>query len=157
MERSHLGPTWIEWENRWPLGHIRLGIWLEELGTKAPGKTTEEPRNVIASIRSKGFDPYDDKYCTAVANNVQDARKLLETGFEYVCSHKDEMLFRKRKQETRASNKHNFNVVEYLGLWKFFPRFRYSYPSWSPIHVFTICNSILLYKEGFLNNHYIPA
>jgi integrase len=39
----------------------------------------------------------DDKYCTAVANNVQDARKLLETGFEYVCSHKDEMLFRKRK------------------------------------------------------------
>jgi len=39
----------------------------------------------------------DDKYCTAVASNVQDARKLLETGFEYVCSHKDEMLFRKRK------------------------------------------------------------
>jgi integrase len=39
----------------------------------------------------------DDKYCTAVANNVKDARKLLETGFEYVCSHKDEMLFRKRK------------------------------------------------------------
>jgi integrase len=28
----------------------------------------------------------DDKYCTAAANNVQDARKLLETGFEYVCS-----------------------------------------------------------------------
>ena len=39
----------------------------------------------------------DDRYCTAVANNVQDARKLLETGFEYVCSHEDEMLFRKRK------------------------------------------------------------
>jgi len=39
----------------------------------------------------------DDKYCTAVANNVHDARKLLETGFEYVCSHKYEMLFRKRK------------------------------------------------------------
>jgi hypothetical protein len=33
----------------------------------------------------------DDKYRTAVANNVLDARKLLETGFEYVCSHKDEM------------------------------------------------------------------
>ena len=39
----------------------------------------------------------DDKYCTAVANNVQEARQLLETGFEYVCSQKDEMLFRKRK------------------------------------------------------------
>jgi integrase len=39
----------------------------------------------------------DDKYCTAIANNVQEARKLLETGFEYICSHRDEMLFRKRK------------------------------------------------------------
>jgi integrase len=39
----------------------------------------------------------DDKYCTAVANSVQEARQLLETGFEYVCTHKDEMLFRKRK------------------------------------------------------------
>jgi integrase len=39
----------------------------------------------------------DDKYCTAIANNIEDARQLLETGFEYVCTHKDEMLFRKRK------------------------------------------------------------
>jgi 2-keto-3-deoxy-L-rhamnonate aldolase RhmA len=39
----------------------------------------------------------DDKYSTALANNVQDARKLLETGFEYICTHKDEMLFRKRE------------------------------------------------------------
>jgi hypothetical protein len=28
-----------------------------------------------------------------VASNVQDARKLLGIGFEYVCSLKDEMLF----------------------------------------------------------------
>ena len=40
----------------------------------------------------------DDKYCTAVANNVQDARKLLETGFEYVCSHKDEMPSEKENE-----------------------------------------------------------
>jgi len=39
----------------------------------------------------------DDKYCTAVANSVQEARQLLETGFEYVCSHNETMLFRKRK------------------------------------------------------------
>ena len=39
----------------------------------------------------------DDKYCTAVADNVEDTRKLLETGFEHVCSHKDEIPFRKRK------------------------------------------------------------
>jgi hypothetical protein len=39
----------------------------------------------------------DDKYCTAVASDVQEARKLLETGFEYVCSHNEIMLFKKRK------------------------------------------------------------
>ena len=39
----------------------------------------------------------DDEYCTAVASNVECARKLLETGFEYVCSHKDKILFRKPK------------------------------------------------------------
>jgi hypothetical protein len=39
----------------------------------------------------------DDKYCTGVANNIEDARKLVEAGFEYVCSHGETMLFRKRK------------------------------------------------------------
>jgi hypothetical protein len=37
------------------------------------------------------------EYCSAVANNVYEAKKLIEAGFEYVCSHKDEMLLRKRK------------------------------------------------------------
>jgi len=39
----------------------------------------------------------DDKYSTAVANSVQEARQLLETGFEYVCNHHETILFRKRK------------------------------------------------------------
>jgi integrase len=39
----------------------------------------------------------DDKYCTAVADNVEQARALLETGFEFICSHSGQMLFRKRK------------------------------------------------------------
>jgi len=39
----------------------------------------------------------DDKYCTAIADNVEEGRKLLEIGFEYVYTHKDVMLFRKRK------------------------------------------------------------
>ena len=39
----------------------------------------------------------DDKFCTAVANNIEDARKLVEAGFEYVCNHENMMLFRKRK------------------------------------------------------------
>jgi len=32
-----------------------------------------------------------------VATTVDEARKLLETGFEYVCEKDDIMLFRKRK------------------------------------------------------------
>jgi integrase len=39
----------------------------------------------------------DDKYRTAVANNIEDARKLVEAGFEYICNHENTMLFRKRK------------------------------------------------------------
>ena len=39
----------------------------------------------------------DDKYCTAVADSVEQARQLLETGFEFICSHNGQMLFRKRR------------------------------------------------------------
>lgn len=38
-----------------------------------------------------------DEYCLVAASGVEEARKLLEVGFEYICAHKDEMLFRKRK------------------------------------------------------------
>jgi hypothetical protein len=38
-----------------------------------------------------------DEYCSAVANNVDEAKKLIEAGFEFVCSHNETMLFRKRK------------------------------------------------------------
>ena len=38
-----------------------------------------------------------DEYCSAVANEVDEAKKLIEAGFEYVCSHNDTMIFRKRK------------------------------------------------------------
>jgi integrase len=39
----------------------------------------------------------DNKYCTAIAGNIEDARKLVEAGFEYICNHENVMLFRKRK------------------------------------------------------------
>jgi len=39
----------------------------------------------------------DDKYCSAIAHNVEEAQKLIEIGFEYVCNHENVMLFRKRK------------------------------------------------------------
>jgi hypothetical protein len=42
-----------------------------------------------------GFE--GDEYCSAVANNMDDAKKLIEGGFGYVCSHNETMLFRKRE------------------------------------------------------------
>lgn len=38
-----------------------------------------------------------DEYHSAAAKSVEEARKLIEAGFEYVCTHDDMMLFRKRK------------------------------------------------------------
>jgi hypothetical protein len=38
-----------------------------------------------------------DEYSSAVAHNVDEAKKLIEVGFEYVCNHDEKMLFRKRK------------------------------------------------------------
>jgi hypothetical protein len=39
----------------------------------------------------------NDDYSSATANNVEEAKKLIEAGFEYVCTHGNVMLFRKRK------------------------------------------------------------
>jgi len=38
-----------------------------------------------------------DEYHSAVASGVEEARKLLEAGFEYVATHENQMLFRKRR------------------------------------------------------------
>jgi hypothetical protein len=38
-----------------------------------------------------------DECHSAVARTVEEARKLVEEGFEYVCQKEDLMLFRKRK------------------------------------------------------------
>jgi integrase len=39
----------------------------------------------------------NDDYHSAVAKTVDEARSLVETGFEYICTHDDIMIFRKRK------------------------------------------------------------
>jgi len=38
-----------------------------------------------------------DEYHSATAKNIEGARKMIEVGFEYVCTYDDIMLFRKRK------------------------------------------------------------
>ena len=37
-----------------------------------------------------------DEFCS-VASNVDEAKKLIEAGFEHACSHNVTMLFRRRK------------------------------------------------------------
>jgi hypothetical protein len=39
----------------------------------------------------------NDDYYSATAKSVEEAQKLVETGFEYVCTFNDVKLFRKRK------------------------------------------------------------
>jgi integrase len=38
-----------------------------------------------------------DEYYSAIASSVDEAKKLIESGFEYICNHENVMLFRKRK------------------------------------------------------------
>jgi len=38
-----------------------------------------------------------DDYHSATAETIDEAKKLIEAGFEYVCTHESYMLFRKRK------------------------------------------------------------
>jgi len=38
-----------------------------------------------------------DEYHSATAENLNDAKKLIEAGFEYVTTYQDTMLFKKRK------------------------------------------------------------
>jgi len=43
------------------------------------------------------FDERDDESHSATARIVEEACKLIETGFDYVCTYNDMMLFGKRK------------------------------------------------------------
>ena len=55
-------------------------------------------RNIESTLVYRRLIDFEgDGYHSAVAKSVEEARKLLETGFEYVCQKDDIMLFRKRK------------------------------------------------------------
>jgi hypothetical protein len=52
-------------------------------------------KNTIIYTQVINFESED--YHSATAKNIEEAAKLIETGFEYVCTHDSIMLFRKRK------------------------------------------------------------
>ena len=55
-------------------------------------------RNIESTlIYTHLIDFEGDEYHSADAKSVEEARKLLETGFEYLCQKDDIMLFRKMK------------------------------------------------------------
>jgi site-specific recombinase XerC len=49
------------------------------------------------SIYTQLVEFEQDEHQSAMANTVDEAKKLIESGFEYVCTQRDIMLFRKRK------------------------------------------------------------
>ncbi len=52
-------------------------------------------KNTLVYTQLMDFE--SDDYHSATASTVQEAAKLVEAGFEYVCTYSDVMLFRKRK------------------------------------------------------------
>ena len=38
-----------------------------------------------------------EEYHSAVAKTTEEAKSLIEEGFEYICTHQESLLFRKRK------------------------------------------------------------
>ena len=55
-------------------------------------------KNTLVYTQLINFE--NDDYRSATANTVQEAAKLIEAGFEYVCTYTNIMLFRKCKQTT---------------------------------------------------------
>jgi hypothetical protein len=54
-------------------------------------------RHWKATIYTQLVEFEGDEHCSAIASNVEEAKKLIEAGFEYICNHENVMLFRKRK------------------------------------------------------------
>jgi methylmalonyl-CoA mutase N-terminal domain/subunit len=52
-------------------------------------------KNTLVYTQLVNFE--SDDYHSATATTVQEVAKLLEAGFDYVCTYTDIMLFRKRK------------------------------------------------------------
>jgi integrase len=52
-------------------------------------------KNTLVYTQLVNFE--NDDYHSATAKTIEQAQKLVETGFEYVCTHDSIMLFRKRK------------------------------------------------------------
>jgi|GEM_PF-1461615 uncharacterized protein YfaQ (DUF2300 family) len=58
-------------------------------------KGTRNIQNTLLYTQLISFE--SDEYHSATAKNVQDAQKLIEAGFDYVCEFNEVKIFKKRK------------------------------------------------------------
>jgi hypothetical protein len=57
----------------------------------------EESTDKRKEVGARAISSEGDEYYSAVAKTVDEARKLIEQGFEYVCKQEETVLFKKRK------------------------------------------------------------
>jgi hypothetical protein len=73
---------------------VRVGHCLPFFRDKRKFRNT-----ILVYTHLVGFE--GDEFYSAVAETVDEAKKLVEAGFEYVCNHNDMMIFRKRNEKVR--------------------------------------------------------
>ena len=69
-------------------------------------------RNIKNSrIYTHLIDFEGDEYHSAIAKTTEEESKMIETGFEYLCTNQDIMLFRKRIASVELCDNAEFNKV----------------------------------------------
>ena len=61
------------------------------------GHRSVETTALYVQIDKNLFQDQNDEFHSAIAKTIEEAAKLIEVGFEYVCTHEGIMLLRKRK------------------------------------------------------------
>ena len=65
---------------------------IKSMATRIP-----ETNSMLENLEHAIFDERHADFHSAIVKAVEEARQLIDTGFEYVCTYNDVMLFRKRK------------------------------------------------------------
>jgi hypothetical protein len=57
-----------------------------------------EHKNIVNTLIYTQLVEFDsDEYNSAVASSIEEAQKLIEAGFEFVCTYEGLMIFRRRE------------------------------------------------------------
>lgn len=67
-------------------------VMIKSMATRIP-----RTNSMLENLEHAIFDERHADFHSAIVKAVEEARQLIDTGFEYVCTYNDVMLFRKRK------------------------------------------------------------